>query len=227
MAPEERLKDVLAGDATGSAVAIDPWEIVRKGRRRRRMRALGGTFALTLAAAGVAAAGWLGLPREAGTTSADQDSGRAVQPAGPAEQLAVVAEYERQLGSWVSCLRENGLPVQAVGDTSAAESVYQQLAPYKGEPGYERATSACSSLVPVITPALEQAWGQDPGPLLSVGQAEALREYADCMHRNGARSFPTPGANGLTEDQWIDWNRSAGGGDEQAALKACGPFRLR
>jgi hypothetical protein len=122
----------------------------------------GGRFtALGLAAIallGVGGFGWQVVDRRADTTTTVRMAQTARQSS---ERPAVVVKYEQDLAQWVSCLNDEGIMVAAPkGDET--DSLYADLAQYKGQPAYERGTEACASLLPTITPALERAWGQEP-----------------------------------------------------------------
>ncbi|MDQ1629028.1 MAG: hypothetical protein QOI54_2772 [Actinomycetota bacterium] len=223
MALEERLRDMLSQDDT-EAWTIDPRQVMRRARRQRRARVLLGATAVALS---LAAASFVGLN---GWTDGAHTSSALTAPSATAESpsadstAAVVVEYEKDLGKWVACLQARG--IELTTPVEQTDALIAELGRYKDDPAYATATRGCSTLLPEVTPALERAWGQDPTTLLSVEQLQAERDYADCMHRNGAAAFPEPGSNGFTEQQWLSWNIAVEASPSQAALKVCGPLSL-
>jgi hypothetical protein len=220
MSLEERVRDVLSQANPERDAALDPWEVIRLGRRRRRGAAVLRFALASLLVIGVATAAWMAMPRGA-TPVASTAAQSSTQPS---DAPAVVVAYDRALLTWVGCLRDHGITVSDPPGNGPDTEWLTQLGKNKGDPAYEAASQACASLVPVVTPDLEHAWGQNAAPLLSVQQVQAEQAYADCMRGHGASSFPTPGTNGITPDQWAAWSTAVNEPASAAALKACGPF---
>jgi hypothetical protein len=156
MALEELLRETLAEDHADPQVVIDPWEIVRLGRRHRRRRI---TAVLTASVAAVlilggSAFGWVALR--------DGSPAQTSAAAGSSGQPEVVVAYEQAQRSWVNCLRSHGADVSMPTEHWPYARLDAQLHQLKGQPVYEAAQEACSTLVPLVTPELERAWGQVP-----------------------------------------------------------------
>jgi hypothetical protein len=156
MALEELVRQTLAEGHADPQVAVDPWAIVRLGRRRRRRR-VGLLLATSTAAVlilGVLALGWIAQP--------NASTSRTRPAAGSSDEPAVVVAYEQAQRSWVGCLRSHGVDVTDPPERWPYSRLDAQLHRLKGTPVYEAAQAACSSLLPLVTPDLERAWGQAP-----------------------------------------------------------------
>jgi hypothetical protein len=158
MALEELVRDALAAEHTDIPVPLDPWEIVRLGRRRRRRRVAALLISSTAAVMvlGVLSLAWI-APPDASTT-------RTLQAAGGSREPAVVVAYHQAQLRWVRCLRSHGVDVSDPPERGPGTAWLAELGQRKGKPVYEAAQAACSSLAPAVTPDLERAWGQTPVP---------------------------------------------------------------
>lgn len=225
MALDEQLKDALM-HGPDDAVAIDPWQVIRSARRRRRGRVLLSTSLALMAVAGLTAVAVSAVPEDAPTTATTAAGSSAAGPAASGDnRAAVVVAYEAQVSDWAACLRSNGITVDSPTGYPY-DTLIRQLGDHKRDPDFRAATERCAALQPEVTPELEKAWGQDPMALLSVDQVQIMQEYAACMRLNGASDFPTPGPNGFTEDQWTAWSRAAEQPSAKVALSVCGPLSL-
>lgn len=192
---------------------MSPDHIVALGKRRRlRRRALQVAFACTVAAG-------VGVPIAQQT--AGSPSQTAVAPAlGNSTVADTEAKYHAALVTWAECLGDNGVRI-SVPSGHPYDQFLAELGAHKGDPTFDKASTACSSLLPSVPPELERAWGQIAGGGLSAAAATRLRDYRDCVGQHGV-TLPPLVVDDTVPVQMRTWELKLQGSEARDALAACG-----
>jgi hypothetical protein len=165
----------------------------------------------------------LGLLAGCGSTVDAPDvasAGGGGSSAAPTATSDVVTRYVAAVGTFVHCLRDEGLNVPDPGPRGEID--YSALGPNpKKDPKFLAAQQKCAGLLPPVPKELEAK--QPPMTPLQIARA---REYAKCVRAHGLPDFPDPDAEGHWPDRNPDPNHQMT--DEEAhrsflATQTCVP----